>query len=171
MGLTLIQMTIKKACSRVAGRHIWLPRQPIGEREGWRHAVAVFGSSSLGMGWWWRELKESKNPPCNPEYTKTAPKPAVSCTCWLENRRKSVHKIYSHDVFWGLHELKKFLLLKAMWSYTTSNFRESYMPPVIWIRVKEGNMQSYVKFALWRNPFNTKKPYYLSPERLGIQNY
>jgi hypothetical protein len=42
---------------------------------------------------------------------------------------KVLNKIYSKDVLWGIYQFLKYLLLKALWSYTCSKFRESYMPP------------------------------------------
>ncbi len=89
----------KKVRIHEARSHIWLPRQPMGERESWRHAVAVVRSSAPslrrslrqgssetawysdywqgecpGKGWWWRGLKESHKPPSCLEYTQTTPK-------------------------------------------------------------------------------------------------
>jgi hypothetical protein len=34
----------KKVHSHAEGSHIWLPKQPIGEREAWRHAAAIVGN-------------------------------------------------------------------------------------------------------------------------------
>ncbi len=41
--------SFKKGCSHAAGSHIWLPRQPIGKREAWCHAVAIVRSSSPSL--------------------------------------------------------------------------------------------------------------------------
>jgi hypothetical protein len=51
----------KKVHSRAAGSHIWIPRRPIGEREAWRHDVAVVGSFMPSIRKSWRLLRWLRN--------------------------------------------------------------------------------------------------------------
>jgi hypothetical protein len=44
--------------------------------------------------------------------------------------------MYTYKMVFGIDELKKILLLEAMWSYTCLKFQESYSPPSTLIRVK-----------------------------------
>jgi hypothetical protein len=48
--------------------------------------------------------------------------------------RTAWYKIYSRDVFRGIHEFSS-SLLKALLSYTSSKFRKSNTPPAARIRV------------------------------------
>ncbi len=62
-------------------------------------------------------------------------KSMVSHTFRLKNHQKYFIR-YTPKMFLRNALILKFLLLKALWSYTRSKFLESYTPPDIQIRVK-----------------------------------
>jgi hypothetical protein len=101
--------------------------------DNWRGECAV-------QGWWWRGSQKPNKPSKPPEIDENGEKPTVSRTFWLMNRRKRhfrlkvLNKIYSRDVFRGIHEFSS-SLLKPLLSYTSSKFRKSYTPPAARIRV------------------------------------
>ncbi len=79
--------------------------------------------------------------PSRPKCTKKVKKQAVLLTFWQiicrkrHFRSKVLNKIYSRDVFWGIHEFWN-SLLKPLQSYSSSKFRKLYTPPAARIRVK-----------------------------------
>jgi hypothetical protein len=60
----------------------------------------------------------------------------------LKNAKNAVfyltvlNKIYSQDIFCGIHKFLNFLLFKTLWSYSCSKFRKSYMRLAARIRVQ-----------------------------------
>jgi hypothetical protein len=101
-------------------------------------ALTIGGGECPARGWRWRKLI-SLQVAWNGQ--KQCKKQEVSHTYWLKNHPKHrfyskvLIKIYFQGDFWGIHELKNFLLLAVMLSYSCLNFRKSYMHPVPQIRV------------------------------------
>ncbi len=132
--LALIRMAVKN-CGAVLLGVIMTP-QVISRREGGRPLGGIRGQGVCG----WRELKEANKPPRRPKYTKMAPK-MVGFPHFLTKLPKTpffTQKYiirYTPKMFLRKKWILNFSLLKAMWSYTCTKFRESYAFPAIRIRV------------------------------------
>jgi hypothetical protein len=106
-------------------------------------ALTIGGGSARPGGGSGGSHRSQISLPSHPECMKTAQKRLFSPTYWFKNAVNTVfylkvlNKMYSQDVFWGIHNFLKKFLLKALWSYTFSNFRKSYMPPAARISFKE----------------------------------
>jgi hypothetical protein len=86
------------------------------------------------QGWWWRGSQKSNKPSKPPEIDENGKKTDGFAHILAVFRSKVLNKIYSRDVFLGIHELSS-SLLKPLLSYTSSKFRKSYTPPAARIRV------------------------------------